>query len=127
MKHDIYMTSRADSSLNVIIDTKYKIRSAEARKKGNKGISQSDLYQMTSYAFRRGCKTVLLLYPNYSEELQPDDCFSITSAYAGQDRINVIASEVPFWDMSRFASIPEKLYKKLEALLTHIKNLQNTL
>src|SRR4051812_21736449 len=52
MRHDIFLTNKKDTSVKIIVDTKYKLRSPDARKDPKKGISQSDLYQMTSYAFR---------------------------------------------------------------------------
>ncbi|MBK6989184.1 MAG: hypothetical protein IPH33_13750 [Bacteroidetes bacterium] len=61
MRNDIYIDEL------LIIDTKYKIRSNDDGLKA--GVSQSDLYQMVSYAIRRNCKNVLLLYP-YMESSQ---------------------------------------------------------
>src|SRR5690606_41830311 len=60
MQHDIFLVSKKDNSIKIIVDTKYKLR-GDFKDDKKKGIAQSDLYQMTSYAFRRGCCNVLLL------------------------------------------------------------------
>ena len=48
----------------LIVDTKYKKRIANDGLRG--GVSQTDMYQMVSYAIRRKCKDVILLYPFYN-------------------------------------------------------------
>lgn len=54
IKNDIYIANR------LIIDTKYKARKVEEWKEG---VSQADIYQMVSYAIKRNCSEVFLLYP----------------------------------------------------------------
>lgn len=81
MKHDILLTSKINSHLKVIVDTKYKIRSKEDQNDAKKGIAQSDMYQMTAYALRRACTYVLLLYPNQVETLKDKVEFIITSGF----------------------------------------------
>lgn len=46
---------------HLIVDTKYKLRSISKDNKA--GVCQSDMYQMISYALRRNCDNVMLLYP----------------------------------------------------------------
>jgi 5-methylcytosine-specific restriction enzyme subunit McrC len=55
IRNDVYFKDE------LIIDTKYKSRAKEANRKG--GVQQSDLYQVISYAIRRGCSSAMLLYP----------------------------------------------------------------
>jgi 5-methylcytosine-specific restriction enzyme subunit McrC len=77
IKNDIYIDNK------LIIDTKYKLRS---RSEGLKaGVSQSDLYQMISYALRRNCQDVLLIYPAASSALNTDTLFNIPSDMLGND------------------------------------------
>jgi 5-methylcytosine-specific restriction enzyme subunit McrC len=122
MQHDILMTHRKIVNLTVIVDTKYKLRTPDLRgSDGKKGISQNDLYQMTSYAFRRGCNTVLMLYPNCAEGLQDDDYFTVSSGFMGKDKIHVFAAEIPFWSMLHFDLLAESLEKKINAVLDIIK------
>jgi 5-methylcytosine-specific restriction enzyme subunit McrC len=71
IRNDIYIKHQ------LIIDTKYKIRSDKDGLKA--GVSQSDLYQMVSYAIRRNCKNVLLLYPKIESALNSPALFKIPS------------------------------------------------
>ena len=73
MQHDIFLTSKNTDRRRIIIDTKYKLRSSDFKNDKKKGIAQSDLYQMTSYAFRRGCTDIFLLYPNITDDLNEPD------------------------------------------------------
>jgi 5-methylcytosine-specific restriction enzyme subunit McrC len=59
LKPDIAL-ERPGEGIEAILDTKWKLLD-EADKK--LGISQADLYQMTSYAVRYGCNRVGLIYP----------------------------------------------------------------
>jgi 5-methylcytosine-specific restriction enzyme subunit McrC len=115
MQHDIFLTAKKDPSICVIIDTKYKLR-CDFKRDNKKGISQSDLYQMTSYAFRRGCNNILLLYPNQNDNCLEKDVFSISS-FNGSQKINVHAAEIPFWSLKGCLEITDLLKAKLESLL----------
>jgi 5-methylcytosine-specific restriction enzyme subunit McrC len=79
IRNDIYIPNQ------LIIDTKYKIRSDDGLKAG---VRQSDLYQMVSYALRRNCKNVLLLYPATPSALNTDALFEIPSAML-PDNLNI--------------------------------------
>ncbi|WP_018616361.1 5-methylcytosine restriction system specificity protein McrC [Segetibacter koreensis] len=126
MRHDILLTNKEVKNLKIIVDTKYKLRSAKAREDKKRGISQSDLYQVTSYAFRRGCNCVLLLYPNYSETIQTRDYFSITSPFTkNSEVIKVIAAEVPFWSMKEFNNIARSLENMLSDILSECMRLKS--
>ena len=71
IRNDMYINNE------LIIDTKYKIR---GKNDGLKvGISQNDLYQMVSYAVRRNCKNVLLLYPKTHTGLNTPAIFNVAS------------------------------------------------
>ncbi len=118
MQHDIFLESRKDPSIKIIVDTKYKLRgNFEEDKK--KGIAQGDLYQMTSYAFRRGCSNVLLLYPNQSDEINDSDTYHISNEYK-YHIIKVTAAEIPFWSRNGYQSIDDELHSTLMNLLNHI-------
>jgi 5-methylcytosine-specific restriction enzyme subunit McrC len=71
IRNDIYIKNK------LIIDTKYKIRNSSDDLKA--GVAQGDLYQMISYAIRRDCNNVLLLYPYVSAEINESTLFQIPS------------------------------------------------
>jgi len=60
MQHDIFLTSKEHPDLKIIADTKYKLRDSNFKIDPKKGIAQNDLYQMVSYAFKRGCTDIML-------------------------------------------------------------------
>lgn len=115
MQHDIFLTSRDGSNRQIIVDTKYKIRQIE--EDGKVGVSQSDLYQVVSYAYRRGCTEVILIYPNKDEALLPPEVFEIESGFAGKDIIKVKVVEVPFWSVDNFEGLETKLNYQLKEIL----------
>jgi 5-methylcytosine-specific restriction enzyme subunit McrC len=78
------------SGKKIIVDTKYKLRSTNYKDDPKRDIAQVDLYQMTSYAFRRGCTNVFLLYPNLTDSINEPDIFDITSGFNKDDKINFI-------------------------------------
>lgn len=117
MQHDIFLTSREDVKRHIIVDTKYKIRDIAFKSDIKKGISQTDLYQMVSYAFKRGCKEVLLIYPNISEELNEPDIFKIKSGFDEDVLVNVTAIEVPFWSAVNFSLLEDNLMACLKRYL----------
>jgi 5-methylcytosine-specific restriction enzyme subunit McrC len=117
MQHDIFITPKYGKKVPIIVDTKYKIRGSDFKSDLKKGISQADLYQMTSYAFRRGCNDVVLVYPNISEELNSSDSFEIVSGFDDRTKVRVRAIEVPFWSMTNFDGLEEKLIRAIEESL----------
>ncbi len=117
MQHDIFLTSRTKPSRKLIIDTKYKLRPAAFKNDKKKGVSQTDLYQMTSYGFRRGVNDLIVLYPNTSETLNEADTFQIRSGFQGQDILNVTAIDIPFWSIIEFDSLAERLESRLNEIL----------
>jgi 5-methylcytosine-specific restriction enzyme subunit McrC len=109
MQHDIFLTAKDESKRKIIIDTKYKLRETNYKNDPKKGVSQNDLYQMVSYAFKRGCTDIVLIYPNISENLFQPDKFEIVSGFQGKETINVTSIEIPFWSLNNFEHLEEKL------------------
>ncbi len=114
MQHDIFLTSKDESKRKIIIDTKYKLRDEKYKNDPKKGVSQTDLYQMVSYAFKRGCTDIVLVYPNLSEKLNQPDKFEIVSGFQGKEKINVTAMEIPFWSLNEFGQLDEKLKETID-------------
>ncbi len=115
MRHDIFVTN--DKGKSIIMDTKYKPREADFKEDKKRGVSQSDLYQMVSYAVRRGLTDIVILYPNNSEALNEPDTFVVSSGFSGGEKIRITAVDIPFWSVDNFESLEEKLKKRLEQLL----------
>lgn len=120
MKHDIFLVSKKDNEIKIIVDPKYKLR-GDFKSDGKRGVEQSDLYQMTSYAFRRGCNQVLLLYPNQVETLSEPDTFSISNSDSTQT-IKVIAAEVPFWSKKGHQIVEQNIFETFSKLLNYYHN-----
>jgi len=80
IRNDIYIKDQ------LIIDTKYKIRATNDGLKA--GVSQNDLYQMVSYALRRNCTNVLLVYPNTQTGLNAPASFQVPSSMLTEE-INI--------------------------------------
>lgn len=117
MQHDIFLTSKKDRRKKILVDTKYKLRENDSREDKKKGINQADMYQMVSYAFRRGCNEVLLIYPNTEKELKDPDTFIIESGFQEDCKIRVVAAEVPFWSSNDFANLSDNLKDTLQKTL----------
>jgi len=117
MQHDIFLTSRNGKNRKIIIDSKYKIRKDNFKTDPKKGIEQSDLYQMVSYALIRGCTDIILVYPNISETLNKPDKFEIISGFTGADKISITAMEIPFSSITNFEGIDSMLYDAIDAQL----------
>jgi 5-methylcytosine-specific restriction enzyme subunit McrC len=120
MRHDIFLTARDGTGRKIIVDTKYKLRPLDFKSQKKKGIAQGDLYQMVSYAVKRGCTEVVLLYPNLSEEIDLPDRFEIISGFASRESINITAFEIPFWSWNNFKGLDQKLFHTMENHLSMI-------
>ncbi|MCX6351885.1 MAG: AAA family ATPase, partial [Bacteroidetes bacterium] len=116
MRHDIFLTNR-NTKKQIIIDTKYKIREDNFKSDIKRGVAQSDLYQMVSYAFKRGCTDVILVYPNLSEKLNSEDIFEIISDFEGKEKVTITALEIPFWSMENFSNLDNSLVKVIQQTL----------
>lgn len=115
LQHDILLTNRKTKE-KIIIDTKYKPRWGLIEADNKKGVSQSDMYQMISYAYRRGTGKVILLYPNTSEKLAEDYVFKIQKSNENEEiRIKVV--DIPFWSSSDHKEVEPKLLIKLGNVL----------
>lgn len=123
MQHDIFLTSK-HSGKKIVVDTKYKLRSENFKDDQKRNVAQVDLYQMTSYAFRRGCTDILLLYPNLTDNINEPDIFAITSGFNVDDRVTVTAMEIPFWTEENIdmKALENKLYNILTTYLDKFKN-----
>jgi 5-methylcytosine-specific restriction enzyme subunit McrC len=119
MQHDIFLTSRSAPSRQIIVDAKYKVRDPNFKDDSTrkKGVSQADLYQMLTYAMKRGCTEVLLLYPNTSEDLKEPDFFRVETRLSDSPPIHVVAAEIPFWSMKAFGELSDRLSYQLRVLL----------
>jgi 5-methylcytosine-specific restriction enzyme subunit McrC len=121
MQHDIFLTSKENPDLKIIVDTKYKLRDSNFKNDLKKGIAQSDLYQMVSYAFKRGCTDIMLVYPNLSDNINSPDKFEVVSGFPANEKISVIAIEIPFWSLTNFDSLSAKMEKAVAENLNDIK------
>ena len=122
MQHDIFLTSRHGEKRKIIVDTKYKLRQDNFKTDPKKGVSQSDLYQMVSYAFKRGCTDIMLVYPNISENLNAPDKFEIISGFSGADKIIIRAIEIPFSSLTDFLGLDAKLFDIIQRNLKSIQD-----
>ncbi len=122
MQHDILLTSRTDTSRRIIVDTKYKVRDSGFKDDPKRGVSQNDLYQMVSYAVRRGCSDVLLVYPNISESPIAGDKFQIASGFEPEFNIKINAIEIPFWSLDKFEDLEAELYSVVASHLNEFLN-----
>lgn len=69
MKPDITLLDK-ENQIVMILDAKWKVLDSEDRKIG---ISQTDLYQMLSYATQYGCRKLALIYPHQMGMLEMID------------------------------------------------------
>lgn len=115
LQHDILLTNKMTRE-KIIIDTKYKPRWDLKSSDNKKGVSQADMYQMISYAYRRGTDKVILMYPNTTEKLSEDYIFRIQkSNYNEEIKIKVI--DVPFWSSIDHYEVETNLLIKLDNVL----------
>jgi 5-methylcytosine-specific restriction enzyme subunit McrC len=100
----------------IIIDTKYKPRWNHEKNDSRRGIAQSDMYQMISYAYRRGNDKVLLIYPNTSDKLAEKYVFLINKGLTNE-RIKIKAIDVPFWSLKGYQYVENNLKVELKEIL----------
>ncbi len=128
MKHDIFLTNKEtnkETNKTIIIDTKYKLRSASDKADKKRGVSQADLYQMITYAVKRGCKDVVLVYPcSISDAEKSKDekpvTFKIKSGFDKNHQISISVVELPFWMDGDFDknTIIDALSNNIEKLIS---------
>lgn len=117
IQHDVLLTNRTTKQ-SIIVDAKYKPRWGDMTNDPKKGVSQSDLYQMISYAFKRGTDKVLLIYPNTSDKLLNDHVFRVNSHFENKV-ITIKVVDVPFWSGTDYKTIETNLKQKLSRMLTN--------
>ncbi|MDB5260727.1 MAG: hypothetical protein JWQ14_8 [Adhaeribacter sp.] len=115
LQHDILIINKRTGE-KIIIDAKYKPRWNLTEVDNKRGVSQTDMYQMISYAYRRGTDKVLLIYPNSSDKLIEDHVFIIPRA-DGKEEVKIKVIDVPFWSEYDYALIQERLFDKLKNVL----------
>ena len=115
LQHDILLTNKKTKE-KIIIDTKYKPRWDLKSTDNKKGVSQSDMYQMISYAYRRGTDKVILIYPNTSERLAEDYVFKIQKSNQNEE-IKIKIVDVPFWSSLHHSEVETNLLIKLDNVL----------
>lgn len=89
------------NSHTVVLDTKWKLLSDNAR---NSGISQADMYQMYAYSKKYEADSIVLLYP-YSETVSKTDI-----RYTSDDNVKV---DVSFIDLRNADDSISKLLSKV--------------
>ena len=117
MQHDIFLTSKINKEKKIIVDAKYKLRPPNFKSDTKKGVAQNDLYQMVSYALKRGISEVFLVYPNISEIINSADSFEISSGFDTTQAINVTTIEIPFWSLNKFENLEQNLFGIFEMIL----------
>jgi 5-methylcytosine-specific restriction enzyme subunit McrC len=115
LQHDILLTNKKTGE-QIIVDTKYKPRWNLQKSDPKKGVAQSDMYQMISYAYRRGTDRVLLIYPNTSDKLTEDHVFLINKG-TKDEIIKIKAIDVHFWSLLGHTYIEENLKVELGNIL----------
>ncbi|WP_158242858.1 McrC family protein [Siphonobacter sp. BAB-5405] len=90
IKNDALLTTHTGDV--IVVDTKYKVRSVGVDAKA--GISQTDLYQMISYALRRGSRRVFLLYPSLPKMTSSSHTFTVAASTFTQEPMVITAKDV---------------------------------
>jgi 5-methylcytosine-specific restriction enzyme subunit McrC len=116
LRHDIFLEHRITRDI-IIVDTKYKLRQGSDITDKKRGVSQADMYQMLSYAYRRGCEKVIMLYPNSSDQLQEDAVFKIATDFENRSEIEIKICDVPFWSGTSIDELKLKLKNRLSIIL----------
>lgn len=120
LKHDIFLRK---GEWMMIIDTKYKLiylnQDIGEDYDRKYGVSQGDLYQVTSYAIRRGCNNVSLFYPCLLGDSQSevDVAFNIMDEFSKQS-ITVMIHKLPI--INELFPMYDR-YKKLRDNFEHIE------
>jgi len=120
MKHDILVEHKEKGVF--ILDTKYKMmdrfeNSEDVRGTVSTEASQSDVYQVLTYARKRNLKDVYLLYPMFRyEDLELESVVGVSPKEDGSEPINVHLVRLPFV----FEEDTEKTTENLRKAITHI-------
>ena len=105
LKPDLWLKT---TNKSLIADTKYKIVYSD-ESDPQKGISQSDLYQMLAYAVRFKVDEIILFYPNTIKQNQVETTeLIIHDSFANNKKISIKAFQLPILNR-------ELLEKELES------------
>lgn len=107
MKPDI--TIKKNDEIIAIFDAKWKLLNPEDKKRG---VSQSDLYQLYTYANEYSCKQVALIYPKWQEDQLGIEEFKFCGC---DNRISVIS--VPIWELTNNDGIQEFIKNQIGNIL----------
>ena len=135
LRHDIFLEKKDDST--IIIDVKYKKLYRNDKKNG---VSQSDMYQMVSYAIRRKCTDIKLVYPRHLEQNSDDEkmLYKVKDELANDKMLQIGIHEIPIIQSGfrlqanlsleqQFSSLNDELEKIFKViLLENQKSLQNS-
>lgn len=109
----------------IIADTKYKMIYPNNTNDKKHGISQTDMYQMLSYAVRNNSTEVKLFYPSTVENIEPSEDieYVIEDSLAEGKQINIKAYQLPIikrdWKENR--NLNEKLSNSFLQLRDELK------
>ena len=119
LKQDIFLR---DLNNNVtILDTKYKLLNKSEDKKY--GISQSDMYQMCSYALRGGYNNLALVYPRV-DDFHKDITYKINSGF-NDELIEIKVIMIDY--VLSYEKFMETNRKKIELYEFNDKNIEREL
>ena len=125
IRNDLLLTDKRTAAITVV-DTKYKVRKYDPTDPKT-GISQTDLYQMVSYALRRNTRQVVLLYPlAYGQKPSLVQDFTVTSALMAEpdQPIHIQAVDLTVTGISKEA-ILDQLLPELSNVLSLPCQLKN--
>lgn len=124
MQHDIFMQFR--NLKKSILDAKYKLINLNEPSDLKYGVLQADIYQVLSYAFKRGVSDVALVYPDSIETISETEKDSIVFSIKGENGtvVNVHLFQVPVICKNNFdkLELENVLITQLQKLLTVLEN-----
>jgi len=124
--HDMLITfDKEGKRHSVIIDSKYKLTYTEDKttsraEKLKNGVSQSDMYQMASYAIRRKCNELFLMYPKTIDDKDNICRFKIKDAFTEDMEestiININIKKIPIIVWNEVVDAKQKLIENLKRI-----------
>ena len=135
LKPDILIRYNSNPTNNIIVDTKYKILNPNNDSK--KGIAQSDMYQVISYAIRYKINNIILLYPDSINDLENSGnlknqksyfaSFPVKDEFCNQKKeINITVHKLPII-LNHDCNDYQNLKKELDDnILSTTKNMMQT-
>ncbi len=110
MQHDIFLSAKDGSDRNYrrcSENINFGTRNSRVTRK--KGVTQSDLYQMVSYALKEMYGSASRV-SKYFEAPNGPDAFEIISGFEGREKITITAIEIPFWSFNNFNGLDNELH-----------------